>query len=783
MKLVTFSIKGMSCAGCAAKLEKHISSLEGVKKATVNFAAAKLTVEYDEKLLTADTIVEQTNELGFDIDIITREFQVTGMSCAGCAAKLEKSIAQLAGVLKSNVNFAVARLTVKALTDVNVGDIIAAAQDIGFELKLMSDEEQIQPDKDENKNLKIKLIIAAILSTPLFLSMFIDVLHHNKLLQFILATPVQFYSGWQFYRDGYISLKHGGANMSVLVAMGTSAAYFFSVYNTFFTDGMPYYETSAILITLILSGRFLEAVSRSKTKDAIAKLIGLQPKTARVIIEGQEMDVPVDSVKYGDIIIVRPGEKIPVDGIIVQGTSAIDESMITGESVPVDKQAGDIVIGATINKYGTFTYKATGLGKDSVLAQIIKVVEDAQSSKAPIQRFADIISYYFVPGVIVAAGITFLLWMFVFTNGDLTAALMNAIAVLVIACPCALGLATPTSVMVGTGRGAQYGILFKGGEHLERTHQINAIILDKTGTITKGELAVNQVIVIDKKYSEENIMAFVGSLENYSEHPLAVAIVNQAKTLNLQLLPVKNFTAYPGKGIAGLVNEQEVIIGTRLLMAENKIEIQEWMNISQELENQGQTVMYAAINGRLAAMVAVSDTIKEDAADAVKNLTNMGIEVWMVTGDNKLTAKAIAQKIGIENVVAEVLPQDKALQVQKLQRENKIVAMVGDGINDAPALAAADIGIAVGTGTDIAIETGDITIMRGELNSIVQAIQLSRVTMRNIKQNLFWALIYNVVGIPIAAMGMLSPIIAGMTMALSSVSVVTNALRLRNVKL
>jgi Cu+-exporting ATPase len=634
-------------------------------------------------------------------------------------------------------------------------------------------------------------IISALFSLPLAVAMlgevlglhaYVPAIFHNGYFQLAVATPVQFGAGYQFYRDAFSALRHGGANMAVLVALGTSAAYFFSLYHTIAGTGMLYYETSAIIITLIILGRMLEAVSKGRTSEAIRKLMGLQAKTARVDRDGAEIDIPIEDVRVEDIVVVRPGEKIPVDGIIIAGNSAVDESMLTGESIPVDKKAGDKVIGATINKYGAFKFRAQKVGKDTALAQIIKVVEEAQGSKAPIQRIADVISGYFVPAVVAIAVVTFAVWFFVLDAGNIEKALLNATAVLVIACPCALGLATPTSIMVGTGRGAETGILFKGGEHLEKAHKINAIILDKTGTITKGRPELTDVVIIAPDYTRAELLTLVATAEKSSEHPLAQAIVQGAEADGLQLGVPEDFMAIPGAGVQATVSGKRLLVGTRRLMRDNGVNIEDSISYVEELESAGKTVMFAALGGKLAAVVAVADTIKDHAATAIAELQDMGLEVWMITGDNRRTAEAIAKQAGITNVMAEVLPEKKAEQVQRLRAEGKIVGMVGDGINDAPALAAADVGIAMGTGTDVAMEAGAVTLMRGDLRGIVAAIKLSRATMTNIKQNLFWALVYNIVGIPIAAAGLLSPVIAGAAMAFSSVSVVTNALRLRRVK-
>ncbi|KAF4324935.1 hypothetical protein G195_001752 [Phytophthora kernoviae 00238/432] len=601
----------------------------------------------------------------------------------------------------------------------------------------------------------------------------------NPWFQLALATPVQFYIGRPFYIGAYKALRNGSANMDVLVSLGTSAAYFYSLYLTIHGPAM-YYETSAVLITLVVMGKLFESLAKGRTSEAIKSLMGLQAKTAIVVREDQELTIPVEEVIVGDVVIVRPGSKVPVDGEVLEGLSSVDESMLTGESLPVEKKVGDAVIGATMNKNGVLRMKATKIGKETALAQIIKVVEEAQGSKAPIQRVADVISGIFVPIVVGVAVVAFLVWYFGVTPGDFAGSLEKAIAILVIACPCALGLATPTSIMAGSGRAAELGILFKGGEHLEQTHKIDAIILDKTGTVTKGKPELTDVLV---EGDETEFLKLVGAAEKNSEHPLAEAIVAGIMERNIELLRTESFEAIPGFGIKAVVSGKELLIGTRRLMDKFDVEAKQAYNMMSTLEESGKTAMLVAIDKEYAGMVAVADTIKETSQAAVSRLKEMGIQVIMITGDNERTAKAIAAQVGIDHVLAEVLPEGKAEEVKKLQAQGKKVAMVGDGINDAPALAMADIGMAIGTGTDVAMEAADVTLMRGDLSSIPDAIYMSRKTMANIKQNLFWALGYNTLGIPIAAIGLLAPWVAGAAMALSSVSVVLNALRLQRVKI
>ena len=636
----------------------------------------------------------------------------------------------------------------------------------------------------EIKNLRNMLIFAALFSIPLFSAMFFHMagIHNilsNGWFQLALATPVQIIAGARFYKGAYKSLRGGGANMDVLIVMGTSAAFLYSLYHTIV--GIPefYYEASAVIITLILLGKYLEAIAKGKTSEAIKKLMGLQAKTARVVRDGTEVDIPMEDVLVGDIVVVRPGERVPVDGIITEGHSTLDESMLTGESVPVDKTVGDEVIGATINKQGAFKLSATKVGKDTALAQIIKLVEDAQGSKAPVQRLADQISGIFVPVVLVIAVITFLVWNFGFS--DFNQGLISAVAVLVIACPCALGLATPTAIMVGTGKGAENGILIKGGEHLEKAHKLDVVILDKTGTITKGEPEVTDIIPYD--FSESEILRFAAIAEKSSEHPLGEAIVLDAKNKAIQLIDPEKFESITGHGIYSMIDKRDIYVGNRKLMRDQGVEIGHIEDELIGLENQGKTAMLISVDGKIGGIIAVADTVKETSKQAIDQLKEMGIDIYMITGDNIRTAQSIADQVGITNILAEVLPEHKAEEVEKLRAEGKIVGMVGDGINDAPALASADVGFAIGTGTDVAMEAADITLIKGDLREIPTAILLSKKTMRTIKQNLFWAFAYNTIGIPIAALGLLNPMIAGGAMAFSSVSVLSNSLRLKRFKI
>ncbi|SDX61579.1 Cu+-exporting ATPase [Paenibacillus sp. PDC88] len=801
IKQTTLRVSGMTCAACANRIEKGLSKLDGVTTANVNFALEKASVNYDPTKISIENFEQTIRKLGYETVSEVAQFQLEGMTCAACANRIEKGLGKLPGVTNATVNFALESARVEYSPDeISVSDMQNKVNQLGYKAILKNENESAGDHREkETKRQKQRLLISAILSLPLLWSMvahfsftswiYMPEIFMNPWFQLILATPVQFYIGWHFYVGAYKALRNGSANMDVLISLGTSAAYFYSLYLTmdWYLNGSDmhhgpslYFETSAVLITLVVMGKLFEAQAKGRTSEAIKSLMGLQAKTALVIRDGQELTMSVDEVLVGDIILVRPGNKVPVDGEVIEGESSIDESMLTGESIPVEKKPGDAVIGATINKNGMLRVRATKVGKETALAQIVKVVEEAQGSKAPIQRIADKISGIFVPIVVGIAVLAFLIWYFFITPSDFAGSLEKAIAILVIACPCALGLATPTSIMAGSGRAAEFGILFKGGEHLEQTHKIDTIILDKTGTVTKGKPELTDVITnIDKV----EFQRLVGAAEKNSEHPLAEAIVAGIQDRNIEIPATEAFEAIPGFGIKASVEGKNVLIGTRRLMDKYSVSAKEAFENMATLEESGKTAMLVAIDGQYAGMVAVADTIKETSKAAVSRLKDMGIQVIMITGDNERTAKAIAAEVGIDHVRAEVLPEGKAEEVKKLQTEGKKVAMVGDGINDAPALATADIGMAIGTGTDVAMEAADVTLMRGDLSSIPDAIYMSRKTMSNIKQNLFWALGYNTLGIPIAAIGLLAPWVAGAAMALSSVSVVLNALRLQRVKL
>ncbi|BAZ03169.1 cation-transporting ATPase (plasmid) [Tolypothrix tenuis PCC 7101] len=746
MENATLKLRGMSCASCARSIEDAISSVPGVNECSVNFGAEQATVDYDPRKTDLQAIQEAVDAAGYSAYPLQEQNLMAGEDDEEKRYRLKESR--------------------DLQQKVTVGGIISIVLVIGS-LPMMTG-----------------------LNLP-----FIPTWLHNPWVQLVLTTPVQFWCAVQFYVNTWKAFKRHAATMDTLIALGTSAAYFYSLFATLFpgffiAQGlMPdvYYETCAVVITLILLGRLFENRAKGQTSEAIRKLIGLQAKTARLIRNGREIDVPIEQVEIGDVVLVRPGEKIPVDGEVVDGTSTVDEAMVTGESVPVKKQPGDEVIGATINKTGSFKFRATRVGKDTVLAQIVQLVQQAQGSKAPIQRLADQVTGAFVPAVIAIAILTFIIWYNIM--GNVTLALITTVGVLIIACPCALGLATPTSVMVGTGKGAENGILIKGAESLELAHQIQTIVLDKTGTITQGKPTVTDFLTVDGTLNgnEMKLIQLAASLERNSEHPLAEAVVRYAQSQEVPLADVSDFEAIAGSGVQGIVSNRLVQIGTQHWMEELSINTQALQQDKERLEYLGKTAVWLAVDGEIKGLMGIADAIKPTSIQAVRALQRLGLEVVMLTGDNRRTAESIAHEVGIKRVLAEVRPDQKAATVQAIQAEGKIVAMVGDGINDAPALAQADVGIAIGTGTDVAIAASDITLISGDLQGIVTAIQLSRATIRNIRQNLFFAFIYNVAGIPIAAgilfpfFGwLLNPIIAGAAMAFSSVSVVTNALRLRN---
>lgn len=820
-KQLTLPVLGMTCANCVASVERNAKKATGVLDATVNYASEKVTVSYDPALADVQSItgdvIARIERAGYNVPTAEIELPLLGMTCANCAATIERRLKKTEGVLEATVNYASEKATVRYTPGVtNRALLVAAVRQAGYDVVEMAAGEDVEDAEAAARESEIRhqwqrLIIGIIFSLPLFLlSMARDLSLIGEWshapwvnwLFLLLATPVQFYVGKDYYVGGYKSLRNGSANMDVLVAMGSSVAYFYSVAillaKSFWQSdalGMHvYFETSAVIITLIVLGKLLEARAKGRTSEAIKKLIGLQAKTARVVRRGEEVDIPIEEVVAGDVVVVRPGEKIPVDGTITDGRSTVDESMITGESLPVEKRVGDAVIGATINKQGLFRFEATKVGKETALAQIIKLVEQAQGSKAPIQRVVDQVAAYFVPFVIGLAALTFIVWLL--TGAGFVPALIRLTAVLVIACPCAMGLATPTSIMVGVGKGAEHGILFKNSAALEQAHKLQAVVLDKTGTITKGEPAVTDVVASSSgTASGEELLRLAASAERGSEHPLGEAIVRSAQEKGLLLSQPAAFEGIAGHGVRAEVDGRSILLGNLRLMHREKVALNGLEPKATELQNQAKTAMWLAIDGQASAIIGVADTVKEGSREAIAALKELGLLVVMMTGDNQATAEAIANEVGIDRILAEVLPGDKADHVARLQEEGYSVAMVGDGINDAPALAQADVGIAIGTGTDVAMETADVTLMRGDLRSVPQAIRLSKMTMRNIKQNLGWAFGYNIALIPIAAgilapfawapdwMRELHPILAAGAMAFSSISVVSNALRLRSFKL
>lgn len=818
MQKENIQIVGMSCAACAKTIERVTKKLDGVSSSIVNFATEKLIIEFDEQKVSIPKITEAITRAGFEVLEESKEKEITipiqGMTCAACAIRIEKVVSKLDGVSVASVNFATEKLVTKYNPEkVRISEIKQAIAKAGYkpleiESKAAIDEDKIRKQKDI-KTLWTKFIVSVVFCIPLlYLAMgsmiwwlrfpipnALEPMQYplNYAIASIILTLPILIAGNKFYSVGFKAIIRRSPNMDSLIAMGTSAAVLYSLYSTYrisisdfgYMEDL-YFESAGVIITLILLGKSLEAVSKGKTSEAIKKLMGLAPKTAIVIQDGKEVELPIDEVEVNDIILVKPGDKIPVDGIVQEGFTSIDESMLTGESMPIEKKQGDKVYTASINKNGSIRFKATKVGSDTALAQIIKLVEDAQGTKAPIAQMADIVSGYFVPIVFVIALLSSIAWII---SGQSTVfALTIFISVLVIACPCALGLATPTAIMVGTGKGAEYGILIKGGAALESTHKINTIVFDKTGTITEGKPEVTDIVTIGE-ITKQRLLQIAASAEKGSEHPLGEAIVRGAEKENLEIIKLDSFEAIPGYGIEVSVEGTKVLLGNKKLMEDRGISLSQLEMESDRLASEGKTPMYIAMENELSGMIAVADVVKESSAKAIKKLHEMGIEVAMITGDNRRTAEAIAKQVGIDRVLAEVLPQDKSNEVKKLQAEGKIVAMVGDGINDAPALAQANIGIAIGSGTDVAIESADIVLMRSDLMDVPTAIQLSKSTIRNIKENLFWAFGYNILGIPVAA-GLLyafggptlNPMLAAAAMSLSSVSVLTNALRLKSFK-
>jgi Cu+-exporting ATPase len=831
VKRIDIPVEGMHCASCAANIERRLAREPGVTTANVNYANQVAAVEYDEQQTDVARLAAAVEDAGYEVSGLTAVFPVEGMTCASCVARVEKALQRVPGVVEASVNLATNQATVTYLAGVvappELHDAVrAAGYDVPVEpqpetVDIPSDEVDYQRERARRelavlrRDLWIAGVLGAIVLIVSHLELIIGVLSPPLImpiawLLFLLASVVQFGPGWRFYVGTWKGLKHLTADMNTLIALGTTAAWAYSAVAVIFPDlfthaamaggagemaniiHLLYFDTSVVIIALILLGRFFEARARSHTSDAIRKLMGLQAKTARVQRNGELIEIPIEQVQPGDLVQVRPGESVPVDGTVTEGASAVDESMLTGESLPVEKHPGDTVIGATLNRTGAFTFRAERVGRETVLAQIIRLVEQAQGSKAPIQRLADVVAGIFVPIVLVIAVITLLVWLFIVPEGYFAAAattrtiaaLLHVVAVLIIACPCALGLATPTAIMVGTGRAAETGILIKGGEVLERAHALTAIVLDKTGTLTHGQPVVTDIIALDQ-FEMEELLRLAAAAEVGSEHPLGEAVVREAQERKLMMPPATEFQAIPGQGIEAIVDGHRLLLGNARLLETHEISLEELAQRDAELLDAGKTPLYVAVDGKLAGVIAVADTVRPNAIVAVRRLKALGLTTVMLTGDHRRVAEATAAQVGVDRVIAEVLPQHKAEEVKRLQGEGAVVAMVGDGINDAPALAQADIGIAVGSGTDVALEASDITLIGDDITGVVVGIDLSRRTLRTIKQNLFWAFFYNVLGIPVAAgvlapVGIvLSPMLAALAMAFSSVFVVSNSLRLR----
>lgn len=815
---ISIPIKGMTCASCVTHVQHALEEVSGVEEINVNLATEKATITLGSKAAELDDLVFAIEDAGYGVGTEKAILSIGNMTCASCVNHVENALNEVEGVISANVNLATERATIEYVPGVaGISDLRHAVEDSGYSVEgIVGDDADDAATPKDVSILRTKvifsLVVAGVIMTMMAISSVADALPFRlNFLLLAMAVPVQFWAGKQFYKGAWGALKHRTSNMNTLIAVGTSVAFLYSVAVTFFQDSSffagnetgTYFDTSTAIIGLVLLGKYMEARAKSRASNAIKALMGLQAKTARIVRDGEEVDLSIEDLVVGDIVVVRPGEKIPVDGEVVEGYSSIDESMLTGESVPVDKSSGDLVFGATLNSTGSFKFRATKVGRDTMLSQIIRLVEEAQGSKAPIQRLADLISAYFVPTVIgVAAGV-FVLWFIFGPAPTYVYGILTAVAVLIIACPCAMGLATPTAIMVGTGKGAEHGILIKSADALERAHKIQVVVLDKTGTLTMGKPSVTDIIT--DGISEDELLALAASAERGSEHPLGEAMVFAANDKGLTLEEVKDFNAIPGFGIEAGVNGTRLALGNLALMYREGFSLNGLEARAEALSLEGKTPMFVAVNGELKGIIAVADTLRPESRAAVEGMQAQGLEVVMLTGDNRRTAEAIAKQIGIDRVVAEVLPGDKVNQVKAIQDEGKTVAMVGDGINDAPALVQADIGIAIGTGTDIAMESAEVTLMRGDLRGVGIAIALSKATMRTIKQNLFWAFAYNVALVPIAAgilypvfsgggvpellkpilgeFGFLNPILAAGAMAISSVTVVGNSLRLRRFKI